>query len=1041
MTKTFRYSTCLLIIILLAFGIHIPKGFTQVPDTIIKGQVLESGSGMPLRQVLVSVSSTGVSVQTDSIGAFTISVPDKQAELIIELPGYNKRNIFILGRYFIRVTLVASNYKSMDNYYNSPLGVQGLRDATYTVSILNAADVDMSRSTTFDQDIQGMISGVRVIEHSGMPGHRTWMNIRGISSIYGKNQPLLLIDGMIHDYDYTNLSLMDGFSLNPMDIIDIEDISDITFMKNGNAYLGSTSSNGVININTEQKSEASTIINASAYVGISMMPQPQDVLNAGEYRNYLNQIMVEGGLSAEQINSTFPWLNGGPSAEDYYKYNNSTDWQKEIFQRGVLQKYHLFIKGGDEIATYNISTGWVKQNTIYETSYFSRFNLRVNGKVNITNKFSVAPNAKLSLSNSYLPNQGYNAYKNPILSALSIPPVMTINAREPSTGVTLPFLDDVGVFDVSNPVAIVRNATGTNRNYNFLSSVNAQYKITPHLLLSNLIGIDFNSTRESIFLPDLGLLQVDSAYNSPGDLASEYRSMQNHTTLTYANKLSSGHSFEINAGVRYMKNTYKNVKLIDLNTASDYLKNLGAGTGSLNYLRTSTGDDRGLKWLSYFGNISYNYLNKYYINANLSYDGNSAVAEKNRYNFYPSAGIAWRISSENFLSRAGWLEDLKLRVSWSQSGNLFSDVYDYSKLYYVDALLTDIGVLLREAIPNENMEIEKKSTLNAGVDISLFKQLTNIHFDYYKSNVNNLIILQQLPDSYGYTRYFDNGGKMENSGIEISASQRILFGQFVWTIGATFAKQTHEITGLEFINPEQDKFVTQVAGAEYVTSVGGDINNFYGFKTNGIFTDATEASAVTGPKGIAMQVGDIRYVDADQNNIINENDKTIIGDPNPEFFGGLSSSLSYKRIELMVSFTFSEGNDAFNFVRFKAESMDTYNNQFSTVLNRWTPDNTGASMPRASFGDPTGNTVFSDRWIEDASYIRLKLLTLSYNLPGTRLYKGLKIFVTASNLLTFTDYSGYDPEFMYTNDPFNMGIDYGSIPQTRSFIIGLKLGL
>jgi hypothetical protein len=246
---------------------------------------------------------------------------------------------------------------------------------------------------------------------------------------------------------------------------------------------------------------------------------------------------------------------------------------------------------------------------------------------------------------------------------------------------------------------------------------------------------------------------------------------------------------------------------------------------------------------------------------------------------------------------------------------------------------------------------------------------------------------------------------------------------------------------LKFINPAQDNIVIKVEGAEYVISVGNAVNAFYGYETNGIYTDASEASSVTGPNGIAMQVGDIRFVDFDNNRIIDENDKTIIGDPNPKLFGGISTSLSYQRFELLAFFTYSAGNDAFNYVRYKGESMDTYNNQFTTVSDRWTSGNTDASMPRASFGDPTGNTVFSDRWIEDASYLRLKQVTINYTLPAAHFYKGMTIFVTASNLLTFTKYSGYDPEFMYINSPFGMGIDYGSIPQTRSFIIGLKLGL
>lgn len=1041
MIKRFQTTTCLVIMILIIIGMNLQNVTAQETGESIKGQVFESGSGLPLKQALVSVSSTGVSTETDSSGAFVINVPDKNSELIINLPGYNKRKIYILGRDYLNISLVPSYFKSLDNEYYNPFGINALNDATYAVSALRNSEFYMSKATSFNQIMQGRISGMRTIDHSGMPGTRTWMNIRGISSLYGKNMPLLFIDGMIHDYEYNNMSMMEGFALNSLDVVDIDEITDISVLKDGISYLGGASSNGVIYINTEQKSETSTTINISAYTGLSLVPAKLDVLNASEYRTYLNQRLVEEGLSTDQINEKFPWLNGNASSRDYYKYNNNTDWQKEIFKNGTLNKISLFIKGGDDIATYNISAGYVKQEGNFEKTKFSRFNLRINGKVNITDKFSVTPNAKLSLTDTYLPNLGPSSFKNPILSALTIPPIMTINARDPQTGVELPFLDDTGELNISNPVAIVRNAQGTSRNYNFLSSVNMQYKVSSHILISNLTGIGFNNSRESIFLPDLGLAQIDSAYNSPGDFTSEYRSTQNHTTISYNSQIGTGHSFRANVGMKYIKNTYKNVKLIDLNTASDDFKNVGAGTGTLTYLRTSTGDDRGILWLSFFGDFNYSYLNKYFVNANLSYEGNSAIAEKNRYNLYPSIGLAWRLSSEDFLLQSTWIEDLKVRTSWSQSGNIFNYAYDYSKLFYKENRLADISVLTREAIPNEEMEIEKKNTIDAGLDISLFKQTTNIHIDYYYSTVNNLIIKQILPVSYGYTDCYNNGGKLKNTGIEVTADQRLRFGQVGWNIGVSFAKQKNKITSLDFINPNQHNIITKVEGAEYVTSKGNAINVFYGYKTNGIYTDNGEASQVIGPKGQRMQAGDIRYFDKDANLIINDADKTVIGDPNPDFFGSLSTSLFYKRWELSAFFTYSIGNDAFNYVRYKAESMDTYGNQFSSVLDRYSSVNNYASMPRASYGDPSGNTVFSDRWIEDASYIRLKQVTLHYSFPGTRYYKGLKVFISVYNIFTVTGYSGYDPEFMYMNNPFYMGIDYGSLPQTRSFILGIKLGI
>jgi len=1040
MTQRLLSYTCLLAILLvLCFGNQ--HGFAQTTSESVKGRVLESGTNQPLKQVVISVASTGETAETDATGAFTINVPDRKAELIIDLPGYTMRKVFIAGRDSVIVSMVQVKYKSFDNYYNNPLGNIVLKDAVTPMSMLTTADLNMTKSTSFDQALQGRAAGLFITEQSGMPGHKSWMNIRGLSSLYGRNEPLLFIDGMIHEYTYAENSLLEGFSTNPMEIVDIDDITDISILKSGESYLGNTASNGVIFVNTEQKSEASTIIKISAYNGISMIPNKLSLLDAPQFKQYFTDLLADQGFSTAQVNERYPWLNGGSTVSEYYRYNNNTDWQSEIYKPSRLQKYYIFLKGGDDIATYNISSGFVAHNGLYDESRYTRFNLRINGKINITKRFTIMPNAKLSLSDSYLPNQGFSDYKNPILSAVMKSPLMAANAKDEDTGEQLPYLDDVGAFNVSNPAAIVKKASGAVRNYHFLSSANAIYKFNEHFQFSTLVGINFNNARENLFLPDIGLVQVDSAANSPGDFVNEYRSAQNHTTFTYTTHTANGHSLDINAGLRYMSNTYKFNKALDLNTPSDDFKNLGQGS-KYNYLRRSYGDDRSLIWVSYFGNANYSFRNQYFINANLSYDGSSVVSETNRYNMYPSVAVAWRPSAGQLLSQMKWLEDLKLRASWSQSGNMFSDVYDFSKLYYVTQRMNNLGVVLREAIPNDNLEIEKKTTINTGLDLSLFKQAVNLHVDYYRSNVDNLVLMQDLPPTYGYTAYFDNGGKLETSGLEVAADFRLHFGALSWIIGGSVTQQVSEIKELTFIAQDVDKVLTSVESADFVTSVGNPMNAYYGYKTNGIYTSADEAAQVTGPKGMPMQAGDIRFVDLDNNKIINELDKTIIGDPNPDLFGGVNTSLMYKRIEVSALFTYCVGNDIYNYVRYKGEAMDSYGNQFAEVANRWKPGSTNAELPRASFGDPTGNTVFSDRWIEDGSYFRLKQLTVSYNLPPvTGLYKGITLYLTATNLLTFTKYSGYDPEFYYLNNPFYMGIDYGKIPITRSVIIGVKLDL
>jgi TonB-linked SusC/RagA family outer membrane protein len=1044
MTKRFSYSTCFsALLVFLACILILPVSAQDTAGISIKGVVVESGTGLPLKQVSISVASTGTTSETDEQGAFTIMAPNNQVELIFDLPGYIKRNIYINGRENLQISLVSSVYRSSDNSFNSPLGGAIHKDATNSVTSLVADDFKNTKSTTFDQALQGRVAGLSVINQSGMPGSKTFMNIRGYSTMYGNVEPILFIDGMIHDYSSSNKGLMEGFSLNPMDVVDIDDIVDISVQKDGASYLGAVGSNGVININTEQKSETSTIIKFSLYEGVTMAPAQQDMLNASQFRNYFNEYLTDAGKSSTDINTMYPWLNGDATSKDYYKYNNNTDWQAESYKPAFVNKYHFFLKGGDDIATYNISTGYLKHNGILDESSYNRFNLRINGKINITNKFSITPNAKLSLADSYTPNLGPSVWKNAVTSTLLMAPIMGEYARDKSDGTQLNYLDDTGdVFNVSNPGAITANAHGSNRNYHFLSSLTAAYKFSEKLVLTELVGLDFNNSRENIFLPDLGMIRVDSAYNSPGDFINEFRSLQSHTTLTYTTKSASGHNISALGGFRYLQNDYKYNLATDVNTASDDFKSLGNGNPAYSYLRVSDGDNRGLKWISGFANLNYNFRNTYFLNAVASYDGNSVANANARYNFFPSVSGAWRISSMSFLSQSSWLDDMKLRASWSLTGNMLSNVYDYSKLYYISERMNSTGVLTREAIPNDKLELEKKSTTNFGVDMTIFKQAANIHFDYFMSNIDNLIIQQELPSTYGYTNYYDNGGKLEAKGFEISADTRIHFGEVVWTIGASVSKQLTTVNSLTFINPAVSNIITPFEGGEFLTSEGNAVNNFYGYQTNGIYSNDAEASQITGPNGIPMQAGDVKYIDQNGDKVINNADKMIIGDPNPALFGGINTGLSYKNFQLAAFFTYSSGGDLFNYVRYKTEGMDDYSNQSTTVLDRWRPSNPSATMPKTSYGDPRGNTAFSDRWIEDGSYLRLKQLTLNYSFPPkTGIYKGLTVYLTGTNLLTFTKYTGYDPDFLYSNNPFYMGIDYGKIPQSKSFIIGLKLDL
>jgi len=384
MTKKLILPTCLFLMTLLMAGSLIQPMMAQDAGLEITGTVLASGTQEPLEQAAISVSATGSTVITDAEGKFTLNVPDRNAEIIINLPGYERRVIYLNGLTEVTIILVEEQFDNLDDPYIDPLGTRVVKEATYAVHALTQEDVRYTSSTTFDGALQGKVPGMNVIEHSGMPGHRSLMNIRGYNSLFANSEPLVFIDGMIHSYSYAMDGLMDGFTLNPLDVVDMDDISNITVMKDGNSYLGSAATNGVIYINTEQKSEASTIIKFAAYGGITLTPKYQELLNPSQFNTYFQDVLSSEGYSSDQINSMYPWLNGGESAEGYYKYNNETDWQEEIYSPAAVSKFHFFLKGGDDIATYNVSTGYLSQNGILNNSNYNRFNLRINAEDALT---------------------------------------------------------------------------------------------------------------------------------------------------------------------------------------------------------------------------------------------------------------------------------------------------------------------------------------------------------------------------------------------------------------------------------------------------------------------------------------------------------------------------------------------------------------------------------------------------------------------------------------------------------------------------------
>lgn len=1009
--------------------------YSQEPSLAdVTGTVSDAVSKEPVGQVLISVSGTSVSVITDENGNFAITDVAPDAVIIARHPNFVGQELFLHGRESLDIKIVPNDYKSNDDLIVTPYSDRKVREIPASLDYFSKRDIQNTSETSFARVIQGNAAGVRVNTLSGMPGASSIFAIRGPSSISGRNDPVVIIDGVLHEIHYPRESAIYGFVHNPLEMVDIDDIENITIMKDAQSYLGSLGANGAIVINTEEKKETSSAIRFHVYQGITVPSSTrQSLMNSDQFSDYFSQQLASSGLSQEEIDSKFPFLVEDPDG----LYANNTNWQDQIFNSGWISKYHLYLKGGDDIGNLNMSVGYLNHNGIVENTKYSRFNIRINSKINITKRFTFIPNVKISSSDSYLMDQGPAEITNPILVANLKSPLTRPYSVSGSTNDE--YLNDVCAFGVSNPLAITHNLNAQNKNYQFMASGNAGYAFSNKFSVSTVLNLTYNRSMDNLFIPNHGLVEMDSARNSMKVVVTDFRSVQNNFVMNYATDLNERSSLNLRLGNRIMRSTYEYDMGSDLNSPTDDFTTLGSGAED-QFLRETIGKYRELNLVSVYAIGDFSYMDKFFLNASVSMDGNSVIHANNRYNVYYSVAGAWNIAAghEGMLSR---FDELKVRASYGTSGNIFNDVYDYSRLYYEGRRITDIGVIVLSTVPNENMEVEKKSTINAGFDISTSGQRFNTRIDLYYGMVNNLIIRQQISPVYGYADIFDNSGQMENMGAEISADYRFRTGKSYWTIGLNASTMKNKITAIDQdASGGEPALITEISDsrdhtvATLVTEVGGPMYAFYGYETDGLYTSSEEAGSVIGPNGVSMQVGDVKFVDQNEDGVIDDQDLETIGDPQPLVYGGFFASFSRGRLKISAQIDYTAGNEIYNYMAMKTRSADDFYNQHTDILD--------PQSPRIAYGDPSGNNVFSDRWIEDGSFVRLKNVTISYEIPTkNRFFQHMKVYLTGTNLLTFTKYSGYDPEFYYNSHVAGTGIDFGKIPFGRSVILGVNFEL
>ena len=1024
-----------------------PKGEYKV-----SGTVREASTAKPLPGINISVPGFSAAL-TDDKGFFSITVPNENVALKVSGPGFQYREVPLKGRTSFEIDLFEDAFNSLYDDAYLPFGRKPLNEIAHSVNSVGNSGNWNRTSETPDSWLQGKVPGLDVVRRSGTPSIGADLLLRGYNSMYATNQPLYIVDGIIYDVNSYGNSLITGHSTNPLADIDIKDIENVTVLKDAASSYGTRGGNGVVLITTSIAKDVATKIDFASYGGYNFVPKQIPLLGAADYRTYLSDLLKTTGLSDDFIKS-IPFMNDNTSNPDFYRYHNETNWQKEVMKNSFNQNYHLRVTGGDDIATYALSLGYTSNKGITMNTGLSRYFMRFNANLKLTSKLTANANLAFTSSQQDLKDQGINAKTNPIYLALVKSPFLPVYQLG-DDGSASPILADADIFGVSNPSAAVQKIQDLNKNYRFSGSFGLKYELSKKININTIFGITFDKVRENIFVPGNGIshdtLSLAIASNRSGSNVQRLFSIYNDTRISFNQTFNKIHSISANIGSRYNSSSSQSDFGLGFNSATDNFVSVGMGSIALRKVGGDIGD---WNWLNNYLNADYRLLSRYFFSFNASLDGSSRFGKeisdgmvlslnKNKFAFMPSIAAGWLVSSEKCLSGVKFVDLLKLRLSYGVNGN--DDIGNYTaRKYYVSQNLLGIEGLVRGNIGNPELKWESVSKFNAGIDASLFNERVSLTLDFFSNRTNDMIVYEPINVASGFPFAITNNGGMKTHGIEMAINGRVINSAIKWDIGLNLSTSRNQITKIP-----NNKVINGFGGASYISAVGEAANLFYGYKTNGIYLSDSEAAAsgfsYKNAIGnfVPFRGGDVRFVNTNGDKVIDENDMQVIGNPNPDLIGSISNVLSWKRWSFDALITFSQGNDIYNYTRARLESMSGPENQTPLVINRWRNNGQITSVPRAAWGDPSGNSRFSDRWIEDGSYIRLRTLSVSFDFPVREglLIKYAKIYVTGNNLLTFSKYLGYDPEFSASGSIFSKGVDAGLEPLFKTIQLGVRIGL
>lgn len=1056
---------------------------TWAQTTLITGKVADAASYEGIPGAVVKIKGAKTGVVTDYNGDFKIQAP-ANGTLAVSMIGYKEATVAISGKKSLAVFLAADN-KVLDEVVVVGYGTMKKSDVSGATASIGESAIKGSVITNIDQTFQGRVSGVTAVQTSGAPGSSSSIRVRGQATINANAEPLYVIDGVIFNNNSSSGSsngLGDALgngsvsSISPLSTINPQDIVNMEILKDASAtaIYGAQGANGVVLITTKRGKAGEAKFNYNGMVAWQYQGKRLDMLNLREFAEFQNDLVANG------------YTQKIPELTDPSALGKGTNWQDAIFRTALQHSHQISAEGGTDAVRYYISGSYMDQDGTLRGSSFTRYGFRANIDAQLKRWLKVGVNTSYSNTDEKLlkADQDEGIIKYALVTAPNIP-IYDLNGEYTSVsreGVTNP-----------NPVALAQlNDIRLKRN-SLVGNVFGEVTFVKGLVWHTEIGYNFGWDRASVFYPTYDFGSVTRGTNSLGVQKTTNQYLQYKNYLTYTGSIGK-HSFTAMLGQEAWESKWDNVKASSTALPSDDVQNPALGTGTPN-IGAGFGS---CSMASFFTRETYNYDNRYLATYTFRRDGSSNFGPDQRWASFHSVAGSWRFTNEAFAKPiTGILNDGKIRVGWGQTGN--SNIGGYKWGAAMSKMPTDLGLGYRQAnIANTKVHWEKQEQVNIGLDLSFLNSMFNLTLEWYSKKSNEMLMKMQLPSYMGTSGNvssalaapYGNYGEIENRGFEISLKAHPIRGKdFSWDSELNISWNKNKLKALSGTASASILGYGMWSDVVSKSDVGQPLYQFYGYVCDGVYKDLADIENSPKPKAYTeggynkantVWVGDIKYKDLDSNGVIDENDRTYIGNPMPKYTFGWTNTFYYKGFDFSFFVAGSVGNKVFNYLRRSLDRMnDPWSNQLCTVNNRarlapidpdkdysngWQGHNSAVvwawyndidnvqvvggdgSMPRAAVGDPNENNRISDRYVENGSYLRMKNISLGYTFPKKWLQPlaitNLRIYANIQNLFTITGYDGYDPEVGASSADQNgyvYGLDNGRYPSPTTYSFGINV--